>query len=69
MFEAGRVWYPKGKWWAEDVINQCAQFPTSNYDDFVDSTTQALLRLRQGFFVTHPQDVPIQPSKPKGSYW
>ena len=69
IFEAGRVWFPKGKWWAEDVINQCAQFPTSNYDDFVDSTTQALLRLRQGFFVTHPQDVPFEPSKPSGSYW
>ena len=23
----------------------------------------------QGFFVTHPQDVPIEPYKPSGSYW
>ena len=33
LFESGRVWYPSSKYWAEDVINQCAQFPSSNYDD------------------------------------
>ena len=69
LFESGRVWYPSSKWWAEDVINQCAQFPSSNYDDLVDSTTQALIRLRQGLFVEHPQDVPLEPSAPTGSYW
>ena len=69
LFEAGRVWYPPSKWWAEDVVNQCAQFPSSNYDDLVDSTTQALIRLRQGFFVEHPQDIPTEQSKPTGSYW
>ena len=69
LFESGRVWYPSSKYWAEDVINQCAQFPSSNYDDLVDSTTQALMRLRQGLFVEHPQDVPLEPSAPTGSYW
>ena len=69
LFEAGRVWYPSSKYWAEDVINQCAQFPSSNYDDLVDSTTQALMRLRQGLFVEHPQDIPLEPSAPTGSYW
>lgn len=69
LFESGRVWYPSSKWWAEDVISQCAQFPSSNYDDLVDSTTQALIRLRQGLFVEHPQDVPLETSKPTGSYW
>jgi predicted phage terminase large subunit-like protein len=69
LFESGRVWYPSSKYWAEDVINQCAQFPSSNYDDLVDSTTQALMRLRQGLFVEHPQDIPLEPSAPTGSYW
>ena len=69
LFESGRVWYPSSKYWAEDVINQCAQFPSSNYDDLVDSTTQALMRLRQGLFVEHPQDIPLETSKPTGSYW
>ena len=69
LFESGRVWYPSSKYWAEDVINQCAQFPSSNYDDLVDSTTQALMRLRQGLFVDHPQDIPLEPSAPTGSYW
>ena len=69
LFESGRVWYPSSKYWAEDVIKQCAQFPSSNYDDLVDSTTQALMRLRQGLFVEHPQDIPLEPSAPTGSYW
>ena len=69
LFESGRVWYPSSKYWAEDVINQCAQFPSSNYDDLVDSTTQALMRLIQGLFVEHPQDIPLEPSAPTGSYW
>ena len=69
LFESGRVWYPSSKYWAEDVINQCAQFPSSNYDDLVDSTTPALMRLRQGLFVEHPQDIPLEPSAPTGSYW
>ena len=37
---------------AEEVIEECAAFPHGEYDDYVDSTTQAVLRYRQGGFLT-----------------
>ena len=69
ILESGKVWAPD-KDWAEDVIAQCASFPNSKNDDLVDSTSQALLRLRQGWFVQHHQDyVPQQKTGSTGSYW
>ena len=69
IMENGKIWAPD-KDWAEDVISQCASFPNSKYDDLVDSTSQALLRLRQGWFVQHHQDyVPQQKTGSTGSYW
>jgi len=37
--------------WAEGLIEECHQFPAAPNDDLVDSTTQALLRFRQGGFI------------------
>ena len=51
VFESGQVWYPYGEKFAEDVIEECAAFPNGANDDYVDSTTQAVLRYRQGNFV------------------
>lgn len=34
------------------MIEECAAFPHGEHDDYVDSTTQAMLRYRQGSFVT-----------------
>jgi phage terminase large subunit-like protein len=33
------------------VIEECAAFPFGDNDDYVDSTTQALMKYRQGYFV------------------
>ena len=41
---------------AEEVIEECAAFPYGDHDDLVDSTTQALMRFRQGGFLQHPED-------------
>ena len=69
ILESGKIWAPD-KDWAEDVIAQCASFPNSKNDELVDSTSQALLRLRQGWFVQHHQDyVPQQKTGSTGSYW
>jgi phage terminase large subunit-like protein len=38
------------------VIEECAAFPNGTHDDLVDSTTQALMRYRQGNFVNLPSD-------------
>jgi len=51
LFEAGSIWYPTDEKFAEEVIEECAAFPNGSHDDFVDSTTQALLRYRQGNFI------------------
>jgi predicted phage terminase large subunit-like protein len=55
MFEAGLVWAPDEPW-AHEMIEECAAFPHGEHDDFVDSMTQALLRYRQGNFVSLPTD-------------
>jgi phage terminase large subunit-like protein len=38
------------------VIKECASFPYGDHDDLVDSTTQAIMRFRQGGFISHPED-------------
>ncbi len=55
LFEAGMVWAPD-KSWAEELIEEVAAFPEGEYDDLVDSMTQALMRYRQGNFIQLPTD-------------
>ena len=55
LFESGMIWAPKQKF-AEDVIEECAAFPFGDHDDLVDSTTQAIMRFRQGGLIEHPED-------------
>ena len=55
LFESGQIWAPDHKF-AEEVIEECASFPYGDHDDLVDSTTQAVMRFRQGGFVNHPDD-------------
>jgi predicted phage terminase large subunit-like protein len=69
LFESGRIWAPDTDE-TEAVVSQCAAFPNTKNDDLVDSLSQALLRLRKGWMVNHPQDVPYEePTGPRGSYW
>lgn len=50
IFASGFVWAPPTAW-AREVMEECAAFPAGKDDDFVDSTTQALLRFRQGGYI------------------
>lgn len=50
LFYSGFVWCPDLRW-AEEVVEECAAFPNGDHDDIVDSTSQALLRFRQGGFI------------------
>jgi predicted phage terminase large subunit-like protein len=50
LFASGFVWCPDTRW-AEEVMEECASFPNGEHDDLVDSTSQALLRFRQGGFI------------------
>ena len=60
IFESGQVWAPEEKF-AEEVIEECAAFPYGDHDDLVDSMTQAVMRFRQGGFVSHPEDYVDEP--------
>jgi predicted phage terminase large subunit-like protein len=55
LFRSGIVWAPE-KRWAEEVIEECNDFPSGTNDDLVDSTTMALMRFRQGGFIRLPSD-------------
>ena len=63
LFESGRIWAPLEMEFAQDVVEECASFPYGDHDDLVDSTTQALMRFRQGGWITHPEDYK-DPKKP-----
>ena len=61
LFEAGKIWAPLHEHFAQEVVEECASFPNGDYDDYVDSTTQALMRIRQGGLVRHPEDYKDEP--------
>jgi len=52
VFERGCMFYvPRN--WAEEVIEECAQFPAGEFDDLVDTTTQMALWLRRRWNVEY----------------
>jgi phage terminase large subunit-like protein len=53
--ESGIVWAPDTDW-AEQLVEECASFPNGDNDDMVDVTTMALMRFRQGNFVSLKTD-------------
>ncbi len=55
LLASGIVWAPDRRW-AKEVMEECNDFPSGTNDDLVDSTTQALLRFRQGGFISLPTD-------------
>ena len=55
MFRSGKVWAPETRW-ASEVVEQMASFPMGDHDDLVDSSTQALIRFRQGGFLRLESD-------------
>ena len=60
LFASGIVWAP-GTRFAEEVIEEFAAFPSGEHDDLVDSSTQALLRFRQGGFLKLNSDEEDEP--------
>lgn len=55
LFKSGKVWAPDTRW-AREVIEELAAFPVGEHDDYVDTTSQALLRFRQGGFISLDTD-------------
>jgi len=61
LFESGKIWAPMHEHFAQEVVEECAAFPFGEHDDYVDSTTQAIMRIRQGGMVRHPEDYKEEP--------
>ena len=57
LFASGVVWCPTNRW-ADELMEELASFPNGDHDDLVDSTSQALIRYRQGGFIQIESDEP-----------
>ena len=70
LFHSGMVWCPDVRW-ADEVMEECASFPNGDHDDLVDSTSQALLRFRQGGFLrlNSDREDEVKPFKRKVAYY
>jgi predicted phage terminase large subunit-like protein len=55
MLEGGLIFHPDRKW-AQDVIDECGMFPNGEFSDYVDTCTQAWIRLRNLHLLEHPDD-------------
>lgn len=73
MLECGQIWYPERKW-TDEVIEECAAFPSGASSDYVDTCTQAWLYVRNGLYLladeaanTHDDDDDT-PAHPRAAY-
>jgi len=55
MFEGGLV-FTLDEDWTKSVLDESGSFPYGKHDDIHDTCVQALMRIRDGFLVTHPDD-------------
>ncbi len=51
IFASGRVWAPQTRW-AEEVIDEVAEFPAGQHDDYADTVSMALARFRRGGYIS-----------------
>jgi len=60
IFASGRVWAPATRW-AEEVIDEVAEFPAGSHDDFVDTVSMAMHRFRRGGYISTTLDAEDEP--------
>lgn len=61
LLESGMVWYPEDEEFAQELVEECAAFPNGSHDDQVDATIMALMRFRQGNFISLEDDDDDEP--------
>jgi predicted phage terminase large subunit-like protein len=64
IFEAGMVYAPD-RLFSEEMIEECAAFPFGKNDDLCDTMTQALMRFREGGFVSLDNDYEDEEREPR----
>jgi predicted phage terminase large subunit-like protein len=55
IFASKMVWRPDLRW-AQEVVDEIAEFPNGEHDEMVDCCSQALMRFRQGGFIRLKSD-------------
>ena len=60
IFASGRVWAPATRW-AEEVIDEVAEFPAGSHDDFTDTVSMAMHRFRRGGYISTTLDAEDDP--------
>ena len=61
LFEMGLIWAPMHQHFAQEVVEECAAFPHGDHDDYVDSMTQAIMRIKQGGLVRNKDSYKDEP--------
>lgn len=51
VFKKGRVFKPRDRTWANEVVEEIATFPKGEHDDFVDTVSMTMAFLLQGEFI------------------
>jgi len=72
IMEAGRLWIPKSKKWADDLIEELVRFPNAAHDDQVDALTMAVHYMKESWHLSHPEDPEEEEDRPKSgraTYW
>tara|TARA_R110000751_G_scaffold265327_1_gene364414 strand:- start:4553 stop:6076 length:1524 start_codon:yes stop_codon:yes gene_type:complete len=73
MMEAGRIWLPKNKIWADDLFSECMSFPNGSHDDQVDCLSMAVHYMKDSWNLTHPEDPSWEDAESKRdkrvAYW
>jgi len=62
VLQGGVVWHPDRRW-AYEVVDECADYPNGEHDDFVDCVQLALDRFRRGGFLSLKTDVQTDPEE------
>jgi len=71
IMEAGRLWIPKNKKWADDLIEELIRFPNAAHDDQVDALTMAIHYMKESWHLSHPDDPEYdeEPREKVATYW
>ena len=56
VLEAGRLWLPQNKKWADDLVEELLSFPNGRHDDQVDALAMAVHYMKESWHLTHPDD-------------
>ena len=70
LIQSGRIWMPKEKTFAQQVLAELEAFPNADHDDYVDSMVQAVSWMRSSYQLPEdpdPEDYSTRRSR--GLYW